>query len=60
MRGISKSTAGAMRNANAMYKGKGGGNASQKAYSSAAGSRSRSGGSGMASHKAGMSGAGLS
>lgn len=55
MRKLSKSTAGAVRNANAMYGQKGGG-----AYSSAANKAIKSGKSGMAVHKAGMSGAGLS
>lgn len=60
MRGISKSTAGAMRNATAMYKTGRGGTASQRAYSKGANARLKSGGSNMAAHKAGMSGAGLS
>lgn len=55
MRGISASTAGAMRNASAMYGAKGNG-----AYTSAAAAASRSGKSGMASHRAGLASAGLS
>lgn len=60
MRGISASTAGAMRNATAMYKSSGGGNAAQKSYTSGANRALSSGQSSMSAHKAGMTSAGLS
>jgi hypothetical protein len=64
VRQISKSTAGAMRNANAMYKGgsaiKAGHGGQNAAYVAASSKASLAGKSGMAAHKAGMKAAGLS
>lgn len=54
MRKVSKSTAGAMKNANALYGSK---SAAGKAYTKGV---KASGKGGMAAHKAGMKSAGLS
>lgn len=59
MRGISRSTEGAMRRAQSLYRQRGG-NAAQRAYSRGANASLRAGRGGMAAHRAGLRSAGLS
>lgn len=60
MRGISRSTEGAMRRATALYRARGGGTAAQRAYTRGANTSLRAGRGGMAAHRAGLRSAGLS
>lgn len=57
MRGISRSTAGAMANATALYNSKWGGRRG-RAYTRGANAAIRAGRGGMAAHKAGLRAAG--